>query len=490
MLARPEDRKILDLSAGKLRWIVLDEAHTYMGSQAAELSLLLRRVIHAFGVDSGSVRFIATSATISNDRSGEATEKLKTYLADLAGISSDRVTVIQGSREIPDIPQELREMKTPLPLLASLEGISPIDRYTTVASSPPLRRVRKLLTKEGPQDLSTVASILTGKERKCLSSTDRLEALRYMDYCSEAIRDEEVFLPLRGHLFHRTQSGLWACSNPTCPGKKGTALAEGDWLFGRIYLERRAVCGESECGAIVFPLLLCDTCGAEYLSAEETLRGEQRFLVPREETYDDDDLEEEDKLLDESSQLEEGNIEIHQSIGFPRLLSGARGMDDVLPVPYEPSSGELEPPVRPAGSVRILLPDPQDDRFQCSRCRDRDTYKRQLFRPARIGASFFLRVGIPTLLESAPTMGQGLPNKGRRLLTFTDSRQGSAVFALQTQIDAERNYTRSWIYQQVWANKTVCRRGYYSRTTEARTRIRARSRSWVKPIHVTFRRET
>jgi DEAD/DEAH box helicase domain-containing protein len=40
----------LQKSQGKLRWIVLDEAHSYMGSQAAELAMQLRRVLHAFGV--------------------------------------------------------------------------------------------------------------------------------------------------------------------------------------------------------------------------------------------------------------------------------------------------------------------------------------------------------------------------------------------------------------------------------------------------------
>ena len=45
MLVRQEDRPILDLSQGKLRWIVLDEAHTYVGSHAAEIALLLRRVL-------------------------------------------------------------------------------------------------------------------------------------------------------------------------------------------------------------------------------------------------------------------------------------------------------------------------------------------------------------------------------------------------------------------------------------------------------------
>jgi ATP-dependent helicase YprA (DUF1998 family) len=43
MLVRAQDAPILDASKGKLQWIVLDEAHTYIGSQAAELALLLRR---------------------------------------------------------------------------------------------------------------------------------------------------------------------------------------------------------------------------------------------------------------------------------------------------------------------------------------------------------------------------------------------------------------------------------------------------------------
>lgn len=64
MLVRQKDEPILAKSKGKLRWIVLDEAHTYIGSQAAELSLLLRRVMHGFDVTPEQVRFVATSATI------------------------------------------------------------------------------------------------------------------------------------------------------------------------------------------------------------------------------------------------------------------------------------------------------------------------------------------------------------------------------------------------------------------------------------------
>ncbi|MEO8035263.1 MAG: DEAD/DEAH box helicase, partial [Acidobacteriota bacterium] len=48
MLVRKGDASILAKSQGMLRWIVIDEAHTYIGSQAAELSMLLRRVVDAF----------------------------------------------------------------------------------------------------------------------------------------------------------------------------------------------------------------------------------------------------------------------------------------------------------------------------------------------------------------------------------------------------------------------------------------------------------
>ena len=101
MLVRTEDRPILEQSRGKLRWIVLDEAHTYIGSQAAEMALLLRRVLHRFEVDSGSVRFIATSATIGD---ADAKNDLQRFLADLSGVPADRVHVVTGERFVPPLP--------------------------------------------------------------------------------------------------------------------------------------------------------------------------------------------------------------------------------------------------------------------------------------------------------------------------------------------------------------------------------------------------
>ncbi|MCV5111540.1 hypothetical protein OFM52_30255, partial [Escherichia coli] len=58
MLVRTIDAPILKKSQGMLEWIVLDEAHNYIGSQAAELALLIRRVLYSFGVSPEKVRFV------------------------------------------------------------------------------------------------------------------------------------------------------------------------------------------------------------------------------------------------------------------------------------------------------------------------------------------------------------------------------------------------------------------------------------------------
>jgi ATP-dependent helicase YprA (DUF1998 family) len=82
MLVRTQDAPILEASKGKLEWIILDEAHTYIGSQAAELALLIRRVLHAFGVSPQDVRFVATSATIGDPKGAVRTYPLGKHTVD------------------------------------------------------------------------------------------------------------------------------------------------------------------------------------------------------------------------------------------------------------------------------------------------------------------------------------------------------------------------------------------------------------------------
>src|SRR3546814_17018678 len=86
MTIRREDRPILEASRGKLRWIVIDEAHSYIGSAAAELSLLLRRGMNDFDVTPHQVRFVATSATIGSADAETARGQHQRFLPDNAGV--------------------------------------------------------------------------------------------------------------------------------------------------------------------------------------------------------------------------------------------------------------------------------------------------------------------------------------------------------------------------------------------------------------------
>ena len=81
MLVRPDDAPILEKSKGSLRYLVIDEAHTYVGSMAAELTLLLRRVMRAFGVTPDQVRVVATSATLASGASEAQQAALTAFMS-------------------------------------------------------------------------------------------------------------------------------------------------------------------------------------------------------------------------------------------------------------------------------------------------------------------------------------------------------------------------------------------------------------------------
>jgi hypothetical protein len=71
-----------------LRFIVLDEIHTYHGAQATEVAFLLRKLKNRLGVDR-PIQVFGTSASLSTD-AGEQ-EKLKSFASDLFGESVTEV---------------------------------------------------------------------------------------------------------------------------------------------------------------------------------------------------------------------------------------------------------------------------------------------------------------------------------------------------------------------------------------------------------------
>ena len=432
MLVRKDDQPILDKSQGTLRWIVLDEAHTYVGSQAAELALMLRRVMIAFGVNKNDVRFVATSATIGSD--DEKTKgELRSFLAKMAGVNDEQVIVIKGGRQVPELPPGPTDIEEIYRL--PIEEIS----HELLVQNRGARFIRDEVS-HGPKTLSKIHERI----KEVWPNISREELLSFLDVLTLfKDKDDNAFLPLRGHVFEKTFGGLWACSNKSCSGIQ-EGLKNELWGFGRVFFHQQEFC--EDCDATVFEMTSCGNCGTEHLQAEEARDSLGGILKPPRNNVQADEFQL-DIDQDEDASGQEPHT-LSKRLLAP-LLTGA-GSDELCKGNWElMDSGEGDYP------IRLIAPKLSKDgeyALECCHCKESENAVRKLFFPKRLGAPFFLGDILPTVLEYCPPAkgnAQAAPFQGRRLLTFTDSRQGTARIAARLQQDTDRNYIRSIAYHAV-----------------------------------------
>lgn len=442
MLVRTVDAPILDHSKGKLEWIVLDEAHTYIGSQAAEAALLIRRVLFAFGVTPDQVRFVATSATIG-DPNGEAGQQLKKFLADVAGVSDDRVHLVAGQRSIPSLsgiePTSNESLENLCKLNVGDKTDDPApERFDALTRSKIARQIRERFITDPKMvlRLSDVSMILNTKGDS--NREKQIKALEWLDLLSGTRdRNGESFLPLRSHFFHQTISGLWACSDKQC-SERSSFLTDPDWHFGQIYSDPRKHC---DCGSPAYELITCTSCGAVHLLAGVTDTGLVSHLVSKSAV---DDFELDIDLLDEVDEVEDEAA----SVSGPqyRMLIVNRYLDGTESIDIDRNSRVMGDPT--PTSVRIDAIEDDGSGLYCPVCNETDSSNRTIFQTCRVGAPYLLDGILPTLLEFAPDGSDfvNTPWRGRKLLTFNDSRQGTARLAANLQQGSERNRVRALIY--------------------------------------------
>ncbi|MEG3147613.1 DEAD/DEAH box helicase [Sphingomonas sp. RT2P30] len=419
MTIRKEDQPIVDASRGKLRWIIIDEAHSYVGSAAAEISLLLRRVLETFGVEAKDVRFVATSATIGG-AGDEARADLQRYLADLAGVAMDRVHVVLGGREKvilppPDAPHMLQ------PLLADLPALS---------RQPLVQHIVRAAESTGIALTKVEQSSASGG----VAASDLLEAIA-------GRRGGTSILPLRVHNFVRSVPGLWSCLNPGCSG----ARPEG-WPFGMVHFELQTVC--FDCRAPVFEIIGCRECGEPWLNAFE--HGDR--LLPGESPSDEDEFtqasDREDEGAEEAAEADEERADT--AIPGTRRLIATRVLAKIRDHAVDLTTGVL--PERRSAGTPIGISDELHSPA-CPHCHaaPSDTRTSPL-RSFRFGAPFLIQNAAPTMLEGvspAQVRTVETPAEGRQLLSFTDSRQGTARFAASIETMSERGAVRALVYHMV-----------------------------------------
>ncbi|MFC1482229.1 DEAD/DEAH box helicase [Myxococcota bacterium] len=97
LLLRPWDQGIWrDNQRGVLRFLVVDELHTFDGAQGTDLACLIRRLKRRLQVDDGSLCCIGTSATLGGEQSKE---RLRHYAEEVFGEPFDQGALIGESRK-------------------------------------------------------------------------------------------------------------------------------------------------------------------------------------------------------------------------------------------------------------------------------------------------------------------------------------------------------------------------------------------------------
>lgn len=440
MLVRTQDAPILEKSQGKLEWIVLDEAHSYVGSQAAELALLIRRVIHAFGVNPENVRFVATSATIG-DPEGPAGAQLREFLAQIAGVDISRVHLVSAKRQIPSLINIAQVTSHSLDSLREIDAdqVRSSERYAALASDTISTKIRARFVNQNNSPiarLSDVCSDVFDSQPKYTLPQQQV-ALEWLDLLTSTVHTNgNPFLPLRAHLFHQTLTGLWCCADSNCPDKRGSKLDDPAWSFGQTFLSPRNHC---TCGAPAYEFASCNDCGEVYLLAEEKDGALTQVISASEE--DDFELE-----LDEIATQEQDESAGLFASSSQSMLIANRAVTGSGPLHLHRLTRQIIEATDP-NALAVTVYEANEHGLGCPACSE----PKPIFRKARAGAPFLLGSLLPTLLEYAAD-GENpgeRPYRGRRLLTFSDSRQGTARLAAKLQQDAERIKARVLIYHLV-----------------------------------------
>ena len=441
MLVRSEDRAILEQSKGKLKWILLDEAHTYTGSSAAELALQLRRVLDAFGVTIDQVNFAVTSATIGDEKDPATELKLKTFVSQLTGKAADSIVVIGGKRIVPEMDESLAK-----------EAISRVnDRFGTKITLPDIERLRKKLnsspvlsTKDIVKSINSAISNDTVKSLEVIDAlADKVEGLNRADGKPAAL------LPCRAHFFIRSISGVYACVNPECSRHKESRIS-----IGNLTTYQNTDC--PVCKSRMLELATCPSCGGAIVVGESSTISGFRMKV---NTVDLDKslfYETTDEELIDTEEETGGNASIREDEGFTPFYYAKpekrclRHHTSETGHVFNHENCKIEQASDDTDSINVFksLRHSDTNADLCPHCGNRITNINYL----RASATQMGRV-LSTLIldhaEGVDTNDAEVLYDGKKYITFTDNRQGSARSAMGMNQDVERAWIRASVFHKL-----------------------------------------
>ena len=460
-----------------LRYIVLDELHTYAGAQATEVALLLRKLRNQYAPDK-DIRCIGTSASLGS--SDDAKRKVLKFASRLFGAEFAEVVTARrephhllASEQAPFTldPQEWCQLHDILHKVRNLDSESerikiwsncaiecnistmelipendsrPLSQLlcSVLSKESSVRQVSNILASEGLQHLPSLANqIFPGHEK----AKDALTAL--VAICAYARETPEGFplLPARYHLFTR---GIEDATIELVHPDENIEHAKGPY-FKREFTNPNT--GKSR-----FRLLTCRKCGELYfeaykntgqqrIQAEHPGRGWRRavyWLKPKEAYVISEDSTEEE--IEEQNPPKPAFIHLTNN-GVKDHLDPSDHPEEWLEtceaIMREPSADDID--ANPDARAKVTL---------CQSCGSRDS--QEIITPFHPGDQAFSTTICEVLFSHLPThkvkeVRHRLPGRGRNLLVFSDNRQDAGFFAPNFQRSHEDLLTRRAVLKRL-----------------------------------------
>lgn len=415
ILLRDKDRKLIhekqeEEGEGTLRWIALDETHTYTGAGAAEIAMLIRRVLMAYGVTTDEVRFATSSATIGNG-SENAKEELKDFIAGITGLQTNQVKYVDGKRKgIDVIPEEDKEYWLKL-INDNHDGYIKLDD----------------LIKEG----DTIEEKLVRLDEMCQKAEDMgLEDLRVKVHYFYRVPNHGLYVDLADS--HYTEDGSF-----------------------RVYLENKS--GQrSKDDAPLLEMSRCKHCG-EYVAIAEEVKyddgiGYQSITMDDSDMFDLDNTEDTGKTLYVFGTTKSENAEYDNNI--PYIIKGNRLLNVTASNPA-PKGWRIIANAHcqcPYCGTKLTKQAKQDeDNADVIQTDEEDAKKLQKF---RVAPDFISRLIAPSTLD---LMTEGKPkdeskiylHKGQQYISFVDSRQMAARSTIKQNLEEERLWVYGTLYHEL-----------------------------------------
>ena len=444
ILLLPRNRQLL--KNADLRWIVLDEIHTYTGAQAIEVAFLLRKLKARLGITKGKLRCVGSSASLVPSQkdnlkifaeslfgepfpdNGDAiiTSKRKVHHLLQKGDPAER-TKPSDWKKIGDIVVKMREDKmfdtdTSDDLIERWNddiGNAELSKFhiegehfgkalmQCLASKPELRKVANELTDAIPPFEELAEQIFP-------EEAGAHEALAALISVGLLAKDDTLgTFPLLPARYHMAASGVEGASLFLSPSNSNSENWK-DFIFGRG--------GQKIDDLLAYSLLVCRNCGEPYIEAWDN----NRYLLPRPE-----DSSVKRRVL---RLLRDGKVAHEDGDEEDALPLEGGGLTH-----FNPETGEI---VDASGENILSLEevdmeeDEEERRTYVKKCPYCGYHGGHFAEPVTSiypGDDALASVAAQTLLEALPTSpkhkDEQLPMKGRNLLVFADSRQDAAFFA-------------------------------------------------------------